>query len=371
MVKQRSANGTTQQNIIDEINQECKVIHAENPLLLKFRRSILDQGKDYPLPTPILCITQGGETLPFLTLQSFSLWQGKQKSKKTTFLAMVVAAYLGGAIEANEIKIHGVGDGVVIIFDCEQGESYGARTMNLILKLSGTTTTKRLIYSNLREFSPTERLNIIVEAISNTPEVKLIVIDGLVDLLNDFMEAAEGHALITKILTLCSLYDIHIAGVLHQNKADKNARAHIGTIASQKCEMEISAEVDTADKAKSIITCVNSRGIPFEAFAIKWEKGALPRIASEWDINRSDDKISKNYEQLKEVAGTVFKPFMALSHTEAINSIMKVTLKSESTAKRLMKDYLGWGLIEKGIDGNYRINNGKGSGVHLGSKEGS
>ncbi len=371
MVAQRSANDTTRQNIIDEINQGCRAIHAENPLLLKFRRSILDQEKDYPPPTPILCLTQGGETLPFLTLQSFSLWQGKQKSKKTTLLAMVIAAYLGGAIEANEIKIHGVGDGVVIVFDCEQGESYGARTMSLILRLAGTSSTKRLIYCNLREFSPTERLNIITEAISDTPEVKLIIIDGLVDLLNDFMDAAEGHALITKILSLCSSHDIHIAGVLHQNKADKNARAHIGTIASQKCEMEISAEVDTTDKAKSIITCVNSRGIPFETFAIKWEKGCLPRIAPEWDINKSDDKISKNYEQSKEVAEAVFKPFVALSHTEAISGIMKTTLKSESTAKRLMKDYLGWGIIEKGIDGNYRINSGKGSRVHVGSKEGS
>ena len=49
----------------------------------KFKRSIMDQAKEYPLPVPIISIVQNGGTLPLLTLKSFSLWQGKQKSKKT------------------------------------------------------------------------------------------------------------------------------------------------------------------------------------------------------------------------------------------------------------------------------------------------
>lgn len=41
----------------------------------KFLSCIIDQTKDYPLPVPVVSIFQNGETIPFLTLKSFSLWQ--------------------------------------------------------------------------------------------------------------------------------------------------------------------------------------------------------------------------------------------------------------------------------------------------------
>ena len=359
-------NSLSIQGLVDEVNQH------EKPFLKKFRDSILDQQKDYPAPIPILTISQFKETIAFLTLQSFSLWQGKQKSKKTTFLAMVIAAFISGTTGNDSIKIQSDSDGVVLVFDTEQGESYAARTLKLILKMAGLDTSNRIIYCNLRESSPKDRMNIIRAGIENTQNVKFVVIDGLVDLLEDFMDAAEGHAVITELLSMCSAYNIHIAGVLHQNKADKNARAHIGTISSQKCEIEISAEVDPKDKSQSVVSCVNARGIPFEPFAIKWEKGLLPCIVSEWDDKKAgDDRARRSYEQSTEIAEAVFKPFIALSHTDAIKGIMQASLKSESTAKRMLTDFMGWELIEKGNDGNYRIKNCKGSRVHEGSNGGS
>lgn len=369
---QSSKNGTTIQNIVEQISNEDETVRvAENPDLKKFYSSILDQHKEYPDPVPILSIKQNDATLPFLTLQSFSLWQGKQKSKKTTFLAMVVAAFLCGRI-GDSTNIYSLGEGVVIVFDTEQGESYAARTMRLILKLAGLDASMRIIYCNLREYTPGERMKIIKAGVENTKDIRLVVIDGLVDLVNDFMEAAEAHRVITELLSMCSQFNIHIAGVLHQNKADKNARAHIGTIASQKCEMEIMTEVDAQDKSLSVVTCANSRGVPFEPFTIRWEKGSLPCIVSENNNQQKNDtKTARNYEQSKEVAETVFKPFLALSHTDAINGIMRASLKSESTAKRLMKDFEGWGLIEKGFDGKYRIKINEGSRVHEGSNTGS
>ena len=38
-------------------------------------------------------------------------------------------------------------------------------------------------------------------------------------------------------------------------------------------------EVDPDDRAQSIVTCVNSRGLTFQPFAICWDKGSLPCIA--------------------------------------------------------------------------------------------
>ncbi|MEJ7766542.1 MAG: AAA family ATPase [Chitinophagaceae bacterium] len=307
--------------------------------------------------------------MPLLTLKSFSLWQGKQKSKKTTALALIVAAVICGRINSLDgIKFEGSLEGSVLFFDNEQGESYAARTMKLILKLAGLETSPKSIYCDLREFSPNERKKIIEAGIMATPDVKLVVIDGLVDLLTDFMDAGEGHITITEILKLCSAYNIHVAGVLHQNKADKNARAHVGTISSQKCEIEITTEVDPDDKSRSIVSCINSRGLPFEPFAIRWDKGSLPCICQDWTtITNSDSKANKNYKLSKEIVAMVFKPFTALSNKEAVEGIMNAAKKSESTAKRMLKDYLGWSLVIKSQDGNYRINDDKGSRVQEGS----
>ena len=336
----------------------------------KFKRSIMNQAKEYPLPVPVINLSQNGETIPFLTLKSFSLWQGKQKSKKTTVLALAVAAVIYSCSEHKEgTQFTGAIDlAVILFFDNEQGESYAARTMKLILKLANVETSIRLIYCDLREFSPDERKKIIEAGIECTPGVKLVVIDGLVDLLNDFMDAGEGHLTTTDILKLCSKYNIHIAGVLHQNKNDKNARAHIGTISSQKCEMEISTEVDPDDRAQSIVTCVNSRGIPFEPFAIRWDKGSLPCINQDWNLEKlSDTKSKKKFEQAKEIAEAIFKPLTVLSHTQLVKELMSTILVSESTAKRHIKAWVEWKLIVNGDDGNYRNFTQEVSRVHEGS----
>jgi hypothetical protein len=347
----------------------------QNSYIEKFKGTILNQEKEYIPPTSVLNIIQNGEAIPLLTLKSFSLWQGKQKSKKTTILAILIAALIADCsqfVQGEGTFLQAVEKSIVLVFDTEQGESYAARTMRMILKLANLKTSPFLIYCDLREYPPSERMKIIAAGIECTPGVRMVIIDGLVDLLEDFMDAKDGHTGITEILRLCSKFNIHIAGVLHQNKSDKNARAHIGSIASQKCEMEISTEVDPDDRSQSIVSCVNSRGLPFEPFAIKWEKGSLPRINNEWNqafvANR---KESKNYERSRELAEAVFKPLAALSHSESMKAIMNAAKKSESTAKRLLKEFITWGFVVKGTDSLYRININSGVRVHEGSKEGS
>ncbi len=257
-----------------------------------FQKSILNQTIDYPDPVPVINLMQHGEIIPFLTKKSLSLWQGMQKSKKTTVLAIAVASMIIIKYVCDAIGFKCAEPGVVLFFDNEQGRSYAAKTMRLILKLASLETSENLIYCDLREYAPSTRKQIIEAGIAGTPNVKLVVIDGIVDLMDDFMDAKEGHTTVSDLLKLCSQYDIHIAGVLHQNKgAGKDARAHVGSISSQKCEREIMAEVDPDDRTHSIISSKESRGLPFENFAIRWDKGSLPYIVQDWVPN--NPKASK------------------------------------------------------------------------------
>lgn len=335
----------------------------------KFKSSILDQKKEYPLPVPVINLHQNGSSIPLFTKKSLSLLQGKQKTKKTTVLAIAVASMLRENERDEETVFFSAPEnGTVLFIDTEMGESYGARQMNLVLKIAGVDTSERLIYCDFRELTPKERMEAIKAGIECTPNIKLVVIDGVVDLLNDFMDAKEGHLAVTELLKLCSFYNIHITVVLHQNKADKNARAHIGTISSQKCEIEISTEIDPDDRNQSIVSCVNSRGLPFEQFAIRWDKGSLPCINQDWSPSgKTEIKEIKKYEDSKNIMDSVFTPISSYSFTEAKDHIMKSTMKSESTAKRLLNEWKSWGLISLGPDGRYRKNNNQGSKVHDGS----
>ena len=241
-----------------------------------YKQSQLDQAIDYPDPVPVLNIIQNGRQIPLLTRKSFSLWQGKAKSKKSTILAMAVAALIKEEPDSEDLRFEGACKGTVIYFDTEQGTSYAARSMKLTLAMAGLDSSDRLKYCDLRGFSPEERLTIIKAAIEGEPNVCLVVIDGVVDVVNDFMDNRESQIMISDLLALCSKYDIHVAGVLHQNKGDQNARGHTGTIAGQKCEIEISATVDSKDRSVSVIKCEKSRGMPFDEFGIWREKDKLP-----------------------------------------------------------------------------------------------
>jgi hypothetical protein len=322
--------------------------------LEKFRKSILDQTRDYSEPASIVNLVQYETVHAFLTRKSYSLWQGKQKSKKTTALAILVACMISQSASQDDIRFEAVCDGVILIFDNEQGESFAARTMKLILKMAGVVQSPRLIYCDLREFSPTERMEIIKAAIANTPNVILAIIDGVVDLMNDFMDAKEGHTTVTDILKLCSQFDIHIAGVLHQNKGvSKDARAHVGSISSQKCEREIMAEVDPDDRSESIIICKESRSLPFDDFNIRWGKGELPHIVQKRVFKRPADqkaikpsaKLAKDYDDLfhREMISTLFTTTREPKYTELYRGI-KVYMQEKGNAigDNKAKDYVTW-----------------------------
>lgn len=301
-----------------------------------FESTILDQSKDYPDPEPILNLVRDDDVHPFLTKGSFSLWQGKQKSKKTTVLALAVASIIAENKSTDPIRFQSDEVGKVLFLDCEQGKSYAARTMKLILKVADLESSKNLIYCDLREIAPKERLELIKVALEFNHGIKLAVIDGLVDFMEDYMSSQEGHALVIELLKLCSQNNIHIAGVLHQNKADKNARAHIGSISSQKCEVEIMVERDPDDSSLSVVSFKETRGLPIDDFAIRWDKGQLPCIVQQWERVQQPSTGRKRLSQPHE--------FPEATHVEILTKVFKE--QSELTSAEFQEGLMAaWSIF--------------------------
>lgn len=189
-----------------------------------WQKSLIHVTDEFALPPVVL---QAGEAI-IGTLGNFSVSTGKAKAKKTFNVSAIVAAALinGQVLEyrasfpESKRNIH--------YFDTEQSPYHCQLVMQRILRLAGLPIDREpehLRFSHLRAIAdPNERREIIRYAIYNTPNVGLVVIDGIRDLMLNINNSTEATKLVGDLMQWTSEQNIHIQTVLHLNKGDDNAR---------------------------------------------------------------------------------------------------------------------------------------------------
>ena len=83
---------------------------------------------------------------------------------------------------------------------------------------------ENLEFLALRKYTPEQRIRIVEQAIYNTPEIGLVIIDGIRDMVYDINSPSESTRIISKLMQWTDDRQIHIHTILHQNKGDENAR---------------------------------------------------------------------------------------------------------------------------------------------------
>jgi hypothetical protein len=175
-------------------------------------------------------------------------------------------------------------------------------------------------------------------------------------------DEAEANAIISYFITLAVKYHCPVLLVIHLNEnAGKNGdtmpRGHIGRQAIRKgyCQLNITKDGDI-----STLQVLRARkagnDTPLICFKYDKEKGYHVSIdADSVATAKQSEKEQAKRKQCEKLAKKIFAPPSALRFTDAINEIMKETSKSKPTAKRLLDDLDGWGIINKGEDGFYRL----------------
>jgi hypothetical protein len=232
-----------------------------------------------------------GTSSPAFTAGNFSLLIGKAKSRKTFLQTVLVAAAVSnGPILHRIIGTLPANQNNVLLFDTEQSEYHLNRTVRRACKLVNEKNPANFMAFGLRKFTPVERVQLIEFALYNTPGVGFCAIDGLRDLLTKGINDEEEATLIVcKLLKWTAELNCHILLVLHQNKADFNARGHVGTEAVNKSETVISVSL-TEGKDISLVEAEFTRDLPFEGFAFRIDDAGLP---VECDIPISDPQQVK------------------------------------------------------------------------------
>jgi hypothetical protein len=166
------------------------------------------------------------------TLGNFSASIGKAKSKKTFNVSAIVAAALKNdtvlqyAAELPENKRK------ILYVDTEQSPYHCQKVMKRIVCMAGLPSDvepKNLEFLTLRRHTPEIRIAVVETAIYNTEGLGLVIIDGIRDMVYDINSPSESTKIISKLMQWTDERQIHIHTILHQNKADENARGHIGT----------------------------------------------------------------------------------------------------------------------------------------------
>ena len=238
------------------------------------------------------------------TLGNFSLIKGKAKSKKSFLLSMAVCSALNDFVFSEVFRSPVANQDKNILFiDTEQSDWHVQKAAKRICSLIGQRSPSKLHMYRFRSLSPSERLIYTQELIAKTPNLGLVIIDGIRDLITSINDESESCGIASKLLKWSEDYNIHIVTILHENPTNDKARGHLGTELSNKAETVIQIEVDPNLPNISVVKPFSCRNKPFEPFAFEIIDGN-PSIISDYDtstnaknsfnLNNLDDKVFKD-----------------------------------------------------------------------------
>ena len=211
----------------ERIEQNCR-FNAIKPHLI-------DASADIPEPVPIL--SRYGSVIA--SEGNISAVVGQAKSKKTFLCTALVGALLreGGATSFG-IK---PSKSLVLWVDTEQSANHVLKVIQRMQRIAGVDPTQPyelLKVLTLREIEPKERFNILRDAIAYY-RPRLVVVDGISDLMYNSNCIEESDAVVGEFMTLSTEYKCHIMSVLHTNPNSDKARGHIGSTLQRKVETMI------------------------------------------------------------------------------------------------------------------------------------
>ena len=209
--------------------------------------------EDTKIDPDIFLLKRGNAKL--FPLQNLSILKAQMKNGKTFAAVMFASAYLAGTWE-NQLQTllspEGIViDGGVLYVDTEQSKASTKKIRRRITKLfaiarnvragagakhtdddyknAADALSRRLYVANVRTHNVEKRREHIAQILEYAKGVKLVILDGIKDICNDFNNIAEVAATMDVVTRWALQYDVHILCVLHENPSSDKARGHLGT----------------------------------------------------------------------------------------------------------------------------------------------
>jgi hypothetical protein len=230
------------------------------------------------------------EMTEVFTKGNISTLLGRAKGRKSYFISLLIAAMKGMRDEQFMSAIKGK----IALFDTEQAQYHVWKATKRVEQMLTVWPIDIEVFG-LRPDSTVDRINLI-ESYIYQYEPEIVFIDGIRDLVTDINDATQATEIVGKLMKWSYEKDCHICCVLHQNKADENARGHIGTELVNKSETVLSINKLVNDPICSEVKSMHTRGHEIQEFCFTIE-GNIPVV--------KHDKVKsfeRQYETEKETA---------------------------------------------------------------------
>lgn len=304
-------------------------------------------------PPVAIEVHSGESVVPSFTLGNFSMVIGKAKSKKTFLLTGLAATAVSGDYKIDLFKgVLPEDKNNVLYFDTEQSEYHLNKTIKRVLVQAENLSNFKAF--GLRKFNASQRLALIEFAIYNTPNLGVVFIDGLRDLLSKGInDEEEATSITSRMLRWTAELNIHIVVVLHQNKGDLNARGHIGTECLNKAETTISVTADSHNRNYSIVSCEQCRDISFNDFSFFINEEGLPEYNGLYQFP-SSHSLGTDPQQIEDdthlsVLENIYEENTSYSYTNIFQSIKNgyETTLGDNKCRVFIQYFLNKGWLDK------------------------
>ncbi len=230
------------------------------------------------------------EMAEVMTKGNISTLIGRAKGRKSFFISLLIASMKG----LRDEQFMSAVKGKIALFDTEQALYHVWKATKRIEQMLVSFPSDIEVFG-LRPDSTADRINLIESYIyQNEPEI--VFIDGIRDMVTDINDATQATEIVGKLMKWSYEKNCHICCVLHQNKADENARGHIGTELVNKSETVISINKVFGDTMYSTVESLYTRGHEVQKFMFSIE-GGLPVVKHD-----SVKSLERQYETIKEQA---------------------------------------------------------------------
>lgn len=188
----------------------------------------------------VSCINIGGKLVG--SLGNIVTITGKPKSRKTTFLQAMLAAFLSGKIIFN-ISCMLPDNGTMALIDTEQSKFDLYRGIQRIKKAAGIKKIPAYlkIYQN-RPLQAAQNRQFLINLVQSDESLKVIFIDGMLDFVADMNNIEESSSLLFMLQKICFEKNILIVTILHENKASNFTLGHIGSFLERKSQSLLRVE---------------------------------------------------------------------------------------------------------------------------------
>jgi hypothetical protein len=165
------------------------------------------------------------------------LMLGKQKSRKTAALsAMIAAAIRQEPILGFSLKYPEGSD--IVWIDTEQSKIFYWAVQRKIMVMANCRHKPANYYCyHLRRFNAKERLMLLKRIVANHPNLGVLVVDGIRDLMEDINDNKQITPVVDTLMNITSDTNCILFAVLHMNKSDDEARGAIGTEMQNKSDL--------------------------------------------------------------------------------------------------------------------------------------